>query len=310
MERVPGIDVSRWQGEIDWQQVAAAGYHFAVIRATIGDAYIDPRFCENWTGAEAAGILTSAYHVVTPNVPAEAQIAHFLDVLDGRSPALPVAIDVERDDSTESDGISRCVRTCLAEFEAQTGCKPIVYTARWFWNRFVLPSADWEAYDLWVASYTSEPVLPRDWETWRFWQFSERGDVPGVSARSTDLNWFAGSYEELLAYGSQATGQTSPIWHARVIDKINIRSGPGTSYEDLGDLQVGEIIEVRTVTGNDVWVEFEPGKWAAFSLKGETYMKLEKPAPERETPEEPDAQPEADTQPAEEPCSDAPVEVG
>ena len=55
MSNVSGIDVSRWQGEIDWGRVAAAGYHFAVIRATVGNYYTDPRFYENWHDAHDAG---------------------------------------------------------------------------------------------------------------------------------------------------------------------------------------------------------------------------------------------------------------
>ncbi len=282
MERVAGIDVSRWQGRMDWTRVATAGYRFVVIRATIGDDYADPRFHENWHGAQNAGLLVSAYHVVAPRVPAAKQIAFFFEVLGGRRADFPLVMDVEREDQTTREKITECVRACLEDTESHDKRKPIIYTARWFWDRCVLPAPEWHTYDLWVASYTSTPILPRDWKSWRFWQYSESGVVPGSGSRATDLNWFAGSYEELANYGGRKEEpeaediESAEPWRIRVLDKINVRSGPGTSFARLGSIYPGEVIEARTLTGSDVWIEFEPGKWAAFAHRGETYMKLEK----------------------------------
>jgi len=278
MERVPGIDISRWQGEVDWQKVKAAGYRFAFVRATIGDFYTDPRFYANWSGAQDAGILVSAYHVVTPNKPAESQIANFFAVLDGRVSDLPLVVDVERDDGAELTEITQCLRECLQAVLARDGRVPIIYTARWCWHRYVLTSAEWQTHDLWIASYTTDPVLPRDWSTWRFWQYSERGQVSGISA-ATDLNWFDGTYEDLLAYAG-SDGEVPEIpntgWRLRVTtSKLNVRSGPGTDFEDIGDLHEGDVIDILTLSGEDVWVEFEPGKWAAVALEGERYLEPE-----------------------------------
>jgi GH25 family lysozyme M1 (1,4-beta-N-acetylmuramidase) len=302
MERVAGIDVSRWQGKIDWTKVAAAGYHYAIIRATIGDDYTDPRFLENWHGAQNAGLLVSAYHVIAPKAAAERQIAHFFAVLGNLKADLPLCMDVEREDGTALETITRCVKACLLNTEDRDQRKPIIYTARWFWDRYVLPAPEWRTYDLWVASYTSSAILPRDWKSWRFWQYSESGAVPGSGSRATDLNWFAGSYADLVEYSgkkaepeeeaeeegeeeAEAEVETeteadkieagSP-WQIRVLDKVNVRTGPGTSFEDVGDLYAGDVIEVQALAGNDVWVEFEPGRWAAFARKGEIYMELSK----------------------------------
>ncbi len=89
MERVSGIDVSRWQGVVQWEQVAAAGHRYAIVRATIGDSYTDPRFFANWDGARDAGLLVSAYHVIAPKVSAEVQMAAFFNVLDDRPSRSP-----------------------------------------------------------------------------------------------------------------------------------------------------------------------------------------------------------------------------
>lgn len=279
MERVPGIDISRWQGEVKWQQVAAAGYRFAIVRATIGDYYTDPRFFANWDGAREAGVWVSAYHVIAPKVSAEAQMLAFFNVLDDRISDLPLVVDVERDDGVDPAKITQVVRDCLREVEVREARKPIIYTARWYWNRFVQPSDEWKEYDLWVASYTTQPLLPRDWDTWRFWQYSESGDVPGSGSKSTDLNWFSGTADELIAYAGTAPAvraAQAPRWRMRVgIPKLNIRSGPGLTYKDLGDLHEGDVVEVRKLSGKDVWVEIEPGKWVAYSLKDEApYLEL------------------------------------
>jgi lysozyme len=204
VSRVPGIDVSRWQRRIDWSAVADAGYRFAFIRATIGDEYTDPRFYLNWDGARETEMLLASYHVLRPDVPPDDQIDFLVETLGERSGDLPPVLDIERDDGMHPDAITASVAAALEAMEAQLGRRPIVYTARWCWNRWVRPSPRWRAYDLWVASYTSEPRLPRDWDTWLFWQYTDRGDVPGVQAPATDLNWFAGSWQDLQRYAGRA----------------------------------------------------------------------------------------------------------
>ena len=82
MGYTPGVDVSRYEGVVDWKKVAAAGYRFAIIRATLGRrSYTDPTFNTNWTGAKAAGLLVSAYHVVVATNYANKQIDRFFSAL-------------------------------------------------------------------------------------------------------------------------------------------------------------------------------------------------------------------------------------
>ncbi|MDY0018914.1 MAG: GH25 family lysozyme [Anaerolineae bacterium] len=284
MEKTAGIDVSRWQGEIDWTKVAAAGYRFAVIRATVGDQYTDPRFYVNWGRAKDAGLLLSAYHVLKPGTTPESQLAYFMGVVGERKADFPLVLDIEVADGLSSQKVTDSVRTSLQRLTELEGRKPIVYSARWFWSANVRPSAEWAAYDLWVANYgVSEPTLFDSWKTWRFWQYSEKGKVPGVQSTSTDLNWFAGSYDDLLAYSGQALQpepepQPQPQVGLRAkvtISKLNVRSGPGMNYPDIGDLHAGDVVTVLSLGGKDVWVEFEPGKWAALCYQGERYMKIE-----------------------------------
>ncbi len=279
MSTTPGIDVSRWQGEINWGMVAAAGYRFAIIRATVGNYYTDPRFYDNWSGARGAGLLVSAYHVVTPEHSAESQIARFFDVLDGRKANLPLALDVELSRGISPAGITACVKDCLREVKQEDGRKPIIYTAKWFWNHQVLESPQWSEYDLWVAHYgVSSPTLPAGWEEWKFWQHTDKGQLPGIAAE-TDVNWFNGSYDDLLAYanvGPEIKPRPSVGLRARVTaSRVNVRSGPGVNYSDIGDLYEGDVVNVVSIDGKDVWIEFEPGKWGALVFRGTRYMELE-----------------------------------
>lgn len=201
MSRTPGIDVSQHQGQINWPMVAGAGYRFAFIRATIGNGFTDERFAVNWRHAKNAGLLVSAYHAVRPDQSAESQIDHLFAVLGDRRADLPLVLDVERDDGCSPAEITACLRECLRRVEQTHARKPIIYTAKWFWDPNVLPSPEWSQYDLWAAHYgVSTPTLPAGWSEWKFWQHSETGEVPGIGTGETDLDWFAGSHEDLLAY--------------------------------------------------------------------------------------------------------------
>jgi lysozyme len=279
MSRTPGIDVSRWQGEIDWERVATAGYRFAVIRATVGNYNTDYRFYVNWDEAREAGLLISAYHVVAPERPVDSQMVRFFDTLDGRVSDLPLVLDVELSRGVSPEDIAASVQACADLIEEEDGRKPVIYTARWFWDRNVLDGPRWAAYDLWVAHYGVEsPSLPCGWDEWTFWQYSDHGQVPGIDV-ATDLDWFDGSYDDLLAYaGGELQHDEMPLadLQARVtVESLTLRSGPGMNYGDVGTLEEGERVNVVSLSGEDVWIQVEPGKWAPFRSRDKRYMELE-----------------------------------
>jgi GH25 family lysozyme M1 (1,4-beta-N-acetylmuramidase) len=275
MTVVPGIDVSRYQGVVHWRAVADAGFKFAVVRATLWNVKLDETFETNWNGARANGLLVSAYNVIKPDVPAAAQIDFFAQALVGHKWDLPPALDIERDDQQTPQQITQCVRESLRLSELRFGRKPIVYTARWFWNRFVLPSSEWAQYDLWVASYgTAQVVLPDAWSTWKIWQYSGNGHAPGI-AGEVDLNWFNGSYDDLLKYCQAEAPQPTDGQRARVKSTLNIRNGAGINYQDIGDLPAGAEVMLRAVDGTDVWVQIDANQWVALAYKGERNARTE-----------------------------------
>ncbi|MFN8529079.1 MAG: GH25 family lysozyme [Anaerolineae bacterium] len=286
MPTISGIDVSYWQTTIDWNQVAAAGYRYAAIRATVGSDYVDPRFATNFDGAKRAGLLVTAYHVLRPKHTAAAQMDAFFTTMGGRKTDLPLALDVEMPDGATPDVITAITRQSCDLMTQRGGRKPILYTARWFWDRNVIASADWAQYDLWVASYGSaSPLLPRDWTTWKIWQYTDKGVVPGVGAKSTDLNWFNGSLDELLTYAgvvpdplnNAVSGTAARRLRARVgAQVVNIRTGPAIAYEDVGDLAPNTDVTILEFTGKQVWVKIHAAqeRWCAFALDADPYIQL------------------------------------
>jgi lysozyme len=249
------------------------------MRATIGNYYTDPRFYVNWDAAREVDLLISAYHVVTPDRPPDSQITRLFDVLDGRRSDFPLVLDVELSRGVSRKDITACVEACIGLVEEEDGRPPIVYTARWFWDKHVLDSQTWPSYDLWVAHYGVHiPTLPADWDAWRFWQYSDHGRVPGIDVR-TDVNWFNGSLDDLIAYaGVERVEEVPPAegLQARVTtEKLTLRSGPGANYQRVGDLEEGEVVNVVSLGGEDIWIQVEPGKWAPFTSRHERYMELE-----------------------------------
>jgi lysozyme len=189
-----GIDVSHYQGEVNWPAVAESGVVFAFIKATDGIADVDPRFARNWAGAKAAGILRGAYHFFRPSLDSERQAAHFLGAVPVDDMALAPALDVEITDGLERAALQQGIRTWLETVQAALGGKPVVYTDPTFWRSSV--AADFSAYPLWLACYAGEPEIPAPWQTWTFWQHSDAGQVNGILGQ-VDLDYCALSHEDL-----------------------------------------------------------------------------------------------------------------
>ncbi len=274
MNIVPGIDVSRYQGTVSWKAVADAGFRFAVVRATIWNVKVDEMFEINWTGAHNAGLLVSAYHVFKPDVPAAAQIDYFALALTGHKLDLPPVLDIELDNQLTSQQITQSVRDCLHLSEQRFGRKPIVYTGKWFWDSRVMPSDEWGQYDLWAASYgTSNAVLPAGWTDWRIWQYTSTGYAPGI-ANYVDMNWFNGTYDDLLKYCS-ATAPQPAGQRAKTKAALNIRNGAGINFQHIGDLPSGADVTIDKVDGADVWAQIDTNRWIALAYKGDRYAQTE-----------------------------------
>lgn len=202
---IPGIDVSHWQGEIDWSKVKAAGVKFAFLKASeFPDKkitmYVDDKFEFNRKGAEANGIYWGAYHFFRTHIDPITQAEAFCKLV-GSATSLPLVLDLEVA-GCKGSKLIRKVKSFVETVTSVSGRKPIIYTSGGFWRPYMtyekLTDVDWAVeYPLWMARYTSQwPGTIYPWGGWDFWQYSDKGRIPGIKA-SVDLNWFVGSLEDL-----------------------------------------------------------------------------------------------------------------
>ncbi len=199
-----GIDVSHWQGSIDWSQVYGAGYTFAFTKATEGVGYTDDKFVYNTTHGTSAGVLMGAYHFARPDLAnggvAEAQ--YFVDQTDDylTSGHLRPVLDLEVRGSLGKEELSTWVVAWMETVKAETGVKPLIYTNYSYVSNYLNEAV--QQYELWIAYWTCDPTpsthIPPTgpWRDWDFWQYYGPGycgpnSVPGI-AGNVDLNLFNG----------------------------------------------------------------------------------------------------------------------
>jgi len=196
-----GIDVSRYQGTISWSRVAGAGKRFVVMRATLGETYVDPTYATNHAGAEAAGLPVAAYHFATPSSsPGDAvrQADSFVDHASLEVGDLVPALDLEQRGGLSVGALQSWVSAWLGEVYARVGVRAMIYTSPSFWGSAMGNTAMFaeQGYSvLWVANWdTSSPKVPGgDWggAGWTFWQYSNCGSVAGISG-CVDLDRYDG----------------------------------------------------------------------------------------------------------------------
>ena len=202
-----GIDVSHWQGTINWTKVAAAGKKFAIIKATDGQVqsdgklYIDPMYATNHAQAKAAGLWTGAYHFARPSTNAGDAVAeadHFASVIHVGAGDLIPALDLEDNGGMSVAALQTWVTKFVDEVYAKIGMRPMIYTSPSFWKNKMGDTrklADAGYKTLWIAHWgVSSPTVPaQNWggHGWTFWQYTSDGAVSGITGR-VDLDRFNG----------------------------------------------------------------------------------------------------------------------
>jgi len=198
-DQAQGIDVSHYQGTVDWNAVRGAGMAFAFAKATEGLNTVDAMFSTNWPAMSAAGLVRGAYHFFHPEEDAASQAQHFLSVVGTLSASdLPPVLDVEETNGVSTSVLWTGVTTWLETIAQETGRTPMLYVSPSFWNQHT-PNPALEGYPLWLADYAATPSLPNGFAAWDFWQFSESGTVAGVSG-TVDQDVFNGPIAALLAF--------------------------------------------------------------------------------------------------------------
>lgn len=178
---VRGIDVSDYQGQVNWKAVASSGIGYGVTKATEGATFVAETFSRNWSEMRSVGIVRGAYHFFRPRTDAVAQAQNFLNIVKLQSGDFPAVLDIETTDNVSTDSLLAGMQTWLDIVEAATKRRPIVYTYPGFWERIGNPLR-FADYPLWIAHYTNdpEPWITGGWDTWTLWQYTDRGSVNGV----------------------------------------------------------------------------------------------------------------------------------
>src|SRR5260221_9542509 len=203
---VEGIDVSKYEGSIDWNKVKGAGIGFGIARVSDGLNYPDATFDTNWAGMKSAGVVRGAYQYFEPAQDPIAQADMLLQHIGTMGTGdLPPFIDVETMGGVSASAVTVAVNKWLAHVEAATGRKALVYTGPSFWNGLSDPTV---TADLWIANWqVTCPSVPAAWASWKFWQYTATGTVSGVPVSNMDRDRFHGSMSDLLPY---AGGKSAP----------------------------------------------------------------------------------------------------
>ncbi|MBA0126647.1 hypothetical protein H0B56_13930 [Haloechinothrix sp. YIM 98757] len=196
-----GIDVSGWQGDVDWQRWWEEGKRFAYVKATEGTTFTNPYFARQYRGAHEVGMIRGAYHFALPDRSGgAAQARHFVAngghwLPDGRT--LPGVLDIEFNPYGETcygrspSGVVGWIEEFADTYESHTGRSPVIYTNTMWWRQCVGQDRDLELDNpLWIVRYATETgELPPEWDDYTFWQYT---------TDPLDSNEFNGNYRDLV----------------------------------------------------------------------------------------------------------------
>jgi lysozyme len=185
MTQIKGIDVSHWNGNIDWDMVAADGVKFAILKATEGTSYsFASWFNENAPKAISAGINIGAYHYAKfGNITeAKAEASYFLSVIKGRQLTYPAVLDLEENKSGASKTVLTEAAVAFLDELTKAGYVAMLYTSKAFLEE-QLDESNFTTYPLWIARYNT--TLGRNAD---IWQYTDSGKVSGISGK-VDMDW-------------------------------------------------------------------------------------------------------------------------
>lgn len=197
---VTGIDVSHYQGTIDWPTLAAQDLDFAFIKATEGSGHIDECFQENWQAAGETGLCIGAYHFFSFDSDGEKQARFYIDTVGSLDGKLAPVVDVEfygdkSGDPPPKEEVVKQLRELLSILEEHYQTKPVIYTTYQAYHRYI--EDEFDEYPLWIRNVYYQPLLTA--KAWTFWQYSDTAVLEGYQGteKYIDRNVFRGTKEEL-----------------------------------------------------------------------------------------------------------------
>ena len=268
-----GIDVSQWQGEIDYAQVRNDGVEIVYIKATEGQNFIDPYFEENYINAKANGLKIGFYHFLVARTEEAARLEarHFVTTISGKEVDCKLAMDFESFGDLSVQEINNISAIFLKEVESLSGKKAVIYSDTS--NARNIFSGELTTYPLWVAEYgVSEPQDNGKWEEWEGWQYTDSGRVSGING-NVDRDYFT---KEILLEDNTAVAKPKPPVSNTEYVYIRVRRGEtlskiardyNTTVEELVSLNnipnpnlifVNQTLRAPTVAsgGNNNYIEY------------------------------------------------------
>ena len=199
---VRGVDVSEYQGEVDWDKIKEQGISFAFVKATEGSKGKDSYFNKNFQKLKNTDMLLGIYHFFSLESTGEEQAKNYIDTVgvtkNDDSLLIPI-VDIEyysdyKKEEPIKDWIKKELKVLLDKLESTYRVKPMIYTTMEFYNDYL--DGEFLDYDIWIRNILTKPNLEN--RTWKFWQYTGRGRLEGYSGEEKfiDLNVFNGSKEE------------------------------------------------------------------------------------------------------------------
>lgn len=280
-----GVDVSSWQGKVDWEKVKNDGKTFAILRIGTGKGK-DTYFEENYKNAKNAGLDVGCYFYTYAVTVEEAQkdAETVLSWLDGKQLEYPVYYDMENSAQLAAS-ITTEMRTkmCLAFLDKmqENGWFAGTYAnGNWFSN-YLDKSKLGEKYELWLASWMNSGLPSRDYSSeYGMWQYTDSGKVNGIST-AVDLDVAYKDYPTMMKNGGfngfdAVFEDVDEEWIITSSNGVNVRSGAGTSFDKTGFLPFGERIHITAkMTGNNyTWGKIDENKWCVLNFAEKTQSEL------------------------------------
>ena len=189
---VRGVDVSHYQGDIDWQVLASQDIDFAFIKATEGSTYVDENFAKNYENAQKTHLRVGAYHFFSFDSSGEKQSENFIKTVDTYDDMLPPVVDLEfygdkAKDPPKREDVNRELDVFIDRIEEHYGMAPVIYTTEKEYKMYL--SEGYEDCDIWIRDVVFSPKLS-DGREWTFWQYTNRERLSGYSGKEEyiDMN--------------------------------------------------------------------------------------------------------------------------
>ena len=201
---VAGIDVSSYQGQIDWETLSSQNISFVFIKATEGSSFVDPCFAYNYEKAQKTDLTVGAYHFFSYDSPGITQAENFINTVAPHAGMLPPVIDIEFYGDKESnpparEAVTVQLKAMLEALEEHYERKPILYVTEKSYALYL--ENDYGEYDIWIRNVLTKSTLSDD-RGWKFWQYTNRKRLKGYVGKEKyiDVNVFNGTAEDFHKY--------------------------------------------------------------------------------------------------------------